>query len=136
MGNNFNISGYLKELLPDTNLYINVVESLEKVLGNSDIYVWIDYLPNIYIYKEVIGNSDSITSIGDMERFALNHMRELVNLITDFEIEMKIDSNFLVELGRFGFECVCDKILDILEEIAYEIESEQKEGSEYHEKSN
>lgn len=133
---NFNIVGYLKELLPSTNLYIDVIERLGKTIADNNIYVWIDYLPNIYIYKEVIGNSDSITSIGDMERFALNHMRELVNLITDFEIEMKIDSNFLVELGRFGFECVCDKILDILEGIAYEIESEQKEGSEYHEKSN
>lgn len=126
MKTNFNISGYMKELLPNTNLYVCVVESLGKVLGDSDIYVWIEYLTNIYTYKELTGISEPITCTVNMEQFALNHMKELVDLITDFEIEMKIDSNFLVDLGRFGYECVCDKILEILQEIEVEMEEEKE----------
>lgn len=113
---NFNIVGYLKELLPSTNLYIDVIERLGKTIADNNIYVWIDYLSEV-----------SLGCTGDIERFALNHTKELINIMADFDMEMKIDSDFLVNLASFGYGYICDKILEILQDIADEIEEEKKE---------
>lgn len=110
---NFNIVGYLKELLPSTNLYTDVIETLGKTISDNNIYVWVDYLLEV-----------SPRCSGDIERLALNHTKELINIMADFDMEMKIDSDFLVKLGSFGYECICDKILEILQDIIDETETE------------
>lgn len=121
---NFNIVGYLKELLPSTNLYIDVIERLGKTIADNNIYVWIDYLARYELESGVV---NSIWCTCDIERFALNHTKELINIMAIFEVEKKIDSKFLVELASFGYGYICDKILEILQEIADDIEEEKKE---------
>lgn len=121
---NFNIVGYLKELLPSTNLYIDVIERLGKTIADNNIYVWIDYLSSYELESGVV---NSIWCTGDMERLSLKHTKELINIMAIFEVERKIDSKFLVELAIFGCGYICDKILEILQEIADEIEEEKRE---------
>lgn len=121
---NFNIVGYLKELLPSTNLYIDVIERLGKTIADNNIYVWIDYLSR---HELESGVASSIWCTGDMERLSLKHTKELINIMAIFEVEREIDSKFLVELAIFGCGYICDKILEILQEIADEIEEEKRE---------
>lgn len=122
--NNLNVARYL-EKLANTNLEVKVIESLEKMIKveeNNTLEHWISFLNNIVTQGVGSGIVTILIYRKDVVEFALDNLEDIIELIEELELDVKVGYNLLDELAYIGYECVCVKLLDILEKLEEELE--------------
>lgn len=122
--NNLNISDYLNEYL-DTGLKYEVFERLEaEMREESTLNDWINFLNDIVNQGLEFGIVKSMFYTDDVEKFTLENFNQIVDLVNELEINIKVEYNLLTKLADFSFEYICSEILDVLEKLKDEIKIE------------
>lgn len=123
LDNNLTVVEYLKSNLTRTKLHREVIQHLnDNMLEYEDLDTWIGFVSEIITNGLASGIMGTMIYPNDVEKFAIEHLDDIIDLIDDLEIEIKAEHDFLTELAYTGYEGVCNEILDVLEELDEELD--------------
>lgn len=126
--NNLNVVEYLEKTLGNTDLRAEVIKSLTNEIGEENtLENWISFLENIENVGLESGIVKSMFYTDDVEKFVLENFNSIVDLINELNgVDIKIGYDFFQKLADFSYEYVCGEALEKLKEIENEPSEQER----------